>query len=193
MKDALKILAVNFLCTLTCCVVFWLLILNKKTNKEKFEIVTSNTTYVKDTNTHKAVVNNSYTNSYPIRIIETTIPVVIDSEYVFKSYFNKYVYERTFDDSLITWKMIDTVSENRFSNFSNYTYKLKRPITTIINNYENKNKYHLYTGIRTTIATNKFQISPCIGIQTPLKWTFDIAFNPYNKEMQLSTYYTLFK
>jgi hypothetical protein len=174
-------------------VVFWLLILNKKVSKEKFEIVSSNTTYVKDTNTHKAVVNNSYTNSYPIRVIETTLPVVIDSEYVFKSYFNKYVYERTFDDSLITWKMIDTISQNRFSQLSNYRYTLKRPTKIITNTYSPINKLHVYIGGRTNIGANTLSLTPTLGLITKSNWMFDVGYTPHSKSFQIGAYYKIAK
>lgn len=190
---AVKILAVNFLCTLTCCVAFWLLILNKKVSKDTFEIVSSNTTYVKDTNTYRGVINNSYTNTYPTHIIDGSIPNVIDTNAILKSYFDTYVYSRTFSDTAITFTLIDTVSQNRFSHLSNYKYTLKKPTTIITNTYSPKHKLHVYIGGRTNVGVNTISLTPTLGVITKSNWMFDVGYTPNSKSFQIGAYYKIAK
>jgi hypothetical protein len=195
MNEFKKILAASIVSSLICCLLFWLLIERKKISKAQFDLVTSHTEYIKDTNTYRAVIDNTTTINNPVRIIERAIPfnAPVDSLAIYKSYYNRYVYTRNFDDTLLSWTMVDTVSENRFSPFSKMSYKLKRPITTTINNYAPAKRFNLYAGMRGSYAANKFEFTPVVGVVTKTKWIFDIGYNPNKKELQASAYYTLLK
>lgn len=195
MKEFVKSISQSIITALVCCLLFWFLIERKKISKAEFDLVTSHTEYVKDTNTYRAVIDNTTTINNPIKIIEHAIPfnAPVDSLSIYKSYYNRYVYERQFEDSLIKWTMIDTVSENRFSPFSKYKYQLKRPITTTVNNYAPAKRFNIYAGMRSAYSANKIEFTPVVGLITKNKWVFDIGYTPNQKQLQASAYYKLLK
>jgi hypothetical protein len=195
MKEFSKILAASIVSSLICCLLFWLLVERKKISKAQFDLVTTHTEYVKDTNTYRAVIDNTTTINNPVKIIERAVPfnAPVDSLAIYKSYYNRYVYERNFDDTLLSWTMIDTVSENRFSPFSKMSYKLKRPVTTIVNNYAPAKRFNIYAGFRTAHQANTFEFTPVVGIKTKTQWQFDLGYNPNKKELQAGAYYNLLK
>lgn len=195
MKDFLKFIAPSVITALCCSLLFGLMIDCIKINNGEVNLVTSHTTYVKDTNTYKAVIDNYTTINKPVQIIERPIPVnaPVDSLAIYKLYFNKYVYERNFEDTLIKWTITDTVSQNRFSPFSRYSYELKRPIVTTVNNYASAPRFNLYAGMRSAYAANKIEFTPVVGVITKTKWVFDIGYNPNKKELAASAYYKLLK
>ena len=193
MKEYLKYIAASIVSSLICCLLFWLLVERKEISKAQFNLVTSDTIYVKDTNTYTGIVKNNYSNTYPVEVIERYVPANIDSLAIAKAYYNSYVYARSFDDTLITWSMIDTVSENRFSPFSKMSYKLKRPVTTIVNNYVPAKRFNVYAGMRSAFSANTLEFTPVVGIQTKTQWQFDLGYNPNKKELQAGAYYNLLK
>lgn len=195
MNEFKKILAASIVSSLICCLLFWLLIERKKISKAQFDLVTTHTEYVKDTNTYRAVIDNTTTINNPVKIIERAIPfnAPVDSLSIYKSYYNRYVYERNFDDTLLSWTMIDTVSENRFSPFSKMSYKLKRPITTTVNNYAPAKRFNVYAGMRSTFSANTLDFTPVVGIKTKTQWQFDLGYTPNKKQVQAGAYYNLLK
>lgn len=195
MKEFAKSLITPIITALVCCTLFWFLIERKKVSKAQFDLVTSHTEYVKDTNTYRAVIENYNTVNKPVQVIEREVPVhaPVDSLSIYKAYYNRYVYERNFEDTLIKWTMVDTVSENRFSPFSKYSYKLKRPIVTTVNNYAPSARFNIYAGMRSSYAANNIEFTPVVGLITKNKWVFDIGYTPNKKELQASAYYKLLK
>lgn len=193
MKEFFKFITPSIITAVVCCLLFWFFIWNKQVSKAEFDLVTTHTEYVKDTNTYRGLVNNNYSNTYPVEVHERPLPVNIDSLAIAKAYYSRFVYARTFDDSLLTWSMFDTVSENRFSPFSKMSYKLKRPITTTVNTYAPASRLYFFAGMRSAYAANKFEFTPVVGIKTKTQWQFDLGYNPNKKETQVGAYYNFFK
>lgn len=91
---------------------------------------------------------------YPVEVLEMVpveVPVVVDSFAIFQAYFKRYVYRRVLkDDSTAFVRLIDTVSQNRFTG-SSLEFQLRKPVQHITYN--------------TTIAdpTARFFAGPMVG------------------------------
>jgi hypothetical protein len=193
MKEFSKILAASIVSSLICCLLFWLLIENKKVSKAGFELITKHTEYVKDTNTYKGLVNNYYSNTHPVEIVKVPVPLAVDTGAILSAYFAKHIYLRSFEDSLVSWNLLDTVSKNAFSTNSLWTYKIKRPQTIITNNYSAKPNKFFYLGIRTNYATALKQIdfTPAAGLALKNNWLFDLGYNFGDKKVSAGAYYKI--
>lgn len=193
MKEFIKLILVSVVLgvTIGLMLLFWF---HKNQNSTRhYDLIKSDTIFIKDTNTYTGLVHNNYSNTYPVKVIERAVPANIDSLAIVKAYYRRFVYARNFDDTLLTWRMIDTVSENRFSPFSKMSYKLKRPITTIVNNYATPKRFNVYAGFRVAHQANTFEFTPVVGIKTKTQWQFDLGYNPNKKELQAGAYYNLLK
>ncbi len=104
----------------------------------------------------------------------------IDTAEILRRYYAEYTYRRSFSDSLITAVLIDTLSQNKVMGH-NFSYRLLKPQTTVINKTELLNT-SLYVGVGTSTKLNTF--NPEIILTYPRGYV-GAEYNSINKGFYL--------
>jgi hypothetical protein len=159
---------------------------------KKCQVPSTEIVYVHDTITH--TINNDYHHYHESVLVDTVeLPTNIDTNKILQNYFNKYAYNREWNDSNLIVNLNDVVTQNRFEN-SKFSYQLLKPQTIITNttNITNYSKY-LTLNLRVPI-TPEFNKDFEIGLQYQMKkMNLGVWVEPYSKTFSVSGGVTLFK
>ncbi len=106
----------------------------------------------------------------------------VDTTEILRRYYAEYTYQRSFNDSLISAVLTDTISQNSLKGHR-FTYKLLQPQSVITNKTELLNT-SLYIGVGTSVKLNTF--NPEILLTYP-KGYFGVEYNSINNGFYLKT------
>ena len=156
-------------------------------------IITSDTIIIHDTVTHHIV------DSFPYYIatldtifLPDTILQPVDTASILKNYFSTFVYNREWKDSIINVNLTDYISQNRPVK-NEFSYKVIKPFTTVINNVDNSITYNRYfqIGISDEIKNIKN-----LGLNAQFvmpKWYVEYSYIPNMNTHSIGAGVTLFK
>jgi len=147
-KNLAFILAGIFLFCLIACFVSGC---NYHKNRFKCPEITTHTVIIHDTLIHNIVDSFPYYISNTVKIIyRDTIIQPVDTAEILRDYFALHVYNRQWEDSLLSVNLRDTITENHFLG-NKFQYQILRPQTITYNNVDNSVTYnsYLYCGIGT--------------------------------------------
>ena len=155
--------------------------------------ITSDTIIIHDTVTHHIV------DSFPYYIatldtifLPDTILQPVDTASILKNYFSTFVYNREWKDSIINVNLTDYISQNRPVK-NEFSYKVIKPFTTVINNVDNSITYNRYfqIGISDEIKNIKN-----LGLNAQFvmpKWYVEYEYIPNMNTHSIGAGVTLFK
>jgi len=145
-KNLAFILAGIFLFCLIACFVSGC---NYHKNRFKCPEITTHTVIIHDTLIHNIVDSFPYYISNTVKIIyRDTIIQPVDTAEILRDYFALHVYNRQWEDSLLSVNLRDTITENHFLG-NKFQYQILRPQTIINNTTDNSIHYakYVYAGI----------------------------------------------
>jgi len=132
---------VMFVCFVSGC--------NYHKNHSKCPEITTNTVIIHDTIIYQIADTIPFYIQKTDTIIYTeTIIQPVDTAEILKNYFALHVYNRHWEDSLLSVNLRDTVTQNRFMG-NDFNYRILRPQTIINTIVDNSVKYNscLYFGL----------------------------------------------
>jgi hypothetical protein len=142
---------------------------------------THDTLHITDTTTHTTVHNYFYNKA-----IYTTVPSgKIDTVYILKEYYTKRFVSDTINDSLLHVVINDTVYNNAIQH-RKFSYKLTKPIQTIITNTVTNtivasNKLHAYYGLGIIANKHYLGIAPEVSLQDKNKRIYTLGYDFINR------------
>jgi hypothetical protein len=156
-------------------------------------IITSDTIIIHDTVTHHIV------DSFPYYIatldtifLPDTILQPVDTSSILKNYFSTFVYNREWKDSIINVNLTDYISQNRPVK-NEFSYKVIKPFTTIVNQIDNSVTYQSYFQLGITEQLNHYEN---VGLNAQFvmpKWYLSYGYVPNTKVHSVGIGVTLFK
>lgn len=155
--------------------------------------ITTHTVIIHDTLIHKIV------DSFPYYIVRNHIIVErdtvireVDTAAILKDYFAYHVYDRHWQDSLLSVDLRDTVTENRFLR-NDFSYKILRPQKIINVTQDNSVHYskYVYLGIDLPVKNMDF-VSIDVLVATN-KYYLGFGYEPFIKSINFKTGIKLIK
>lgn len=138
------------------------IILNKTCNRVCDNVKpNSDTTYITDTVTH--IIHQTDTK-FIVRIHRDTLKLTkVDTIEAIGKYFDRFVYQRSFSDTILEATLFDTITENKAT--GSLKYKLLKPQTQIITNTQtiSKNKAKVYIGFLGVIGKQTQAVIPMLS------------------------------
>jgi len=115
-------------------------------SRVKCPTITHDTTYIHDTVTHVIIDTFPYYIQGKDSIIYQDVPQNVDTALILKDYYAKHIYPRKWENDTLKVVLSDTISQNK-SIGNLFTYKIKTPFITTINNIDNSVTYDKYVYI----------------------------------------------
>ena len=162
-------------------------------NHSKCPEITTNTVIIHDTLIHNIVDSFPYYISNTVKIIyRDTIIQPVDTAEILRDYFALHVYNRQWEDSLLSVNLRDTITENYFLG-NKFQYQILRPQTIINNTQDNSVHYakYLYAGINIPFYNAEF--SEIVILSTFKGGYLGCGYTPLQKGLSLKTGIRLFK
>lgn len=126
----------------------------------------------------------------PINIVNNPVPQAIDTGAILKSFFREITYLDSLDNDTVKIVLKEVISENSIRS-RELTWKLKVPISTTVNTYEEKRGQIYFGGVAN--ARNGIGLAPAIGYRTKRDGYIFGAYDPWERRIQAGYLFPLKK
>ena len=126
----------------------------------------------------------------PINIVNNPIPTGVDTGAILKAFFREVTYLDSLDNDTVKIVLKEVISENAVRS-REISWRLKMPLTTVVNTYAEKRGQVLFGGVAT--FRDGISIAPSIGYRNKKDNVIFGSYDPWNKTIQGGYYIPLKK